>query len=718
MTSVAGAVSPRRTLTLRTSLLGITSILSVSLLALCLNMIWGAVKDYRAAKRIHDVQALSKVFVKSADLMDSERTAIIKAMRSDQPASAEAIAEIKKDRAEAAALLKQGIAMLPSVGGFPDQEDLTSRIEQVRPKIEANSAAVDSALAKPKGERDPALLGTWFTDMGSWVSRQQLVRGHVEIANMNLDGVYAALSTIEQAAWTAAEFMSREWFVMDGALEEGRPLTGDEQAQAGLFRGRIEQSLTMLRNGVVGDYVPVAVRTEVARVDTKVMADFAKTRTAILTASVKGQAYPVSAESWAETVDKTNNEFININRMVQDATDAWAQTLTRNAFWLMGEALAATLVALLFTVAGFWVAVTRVSRPIGRITESMTKVAGGDMSVVIPYLDRSDEVGAMAHTLEVFKDGLVQKQRIEAEQKVAEEKTSQERRAKREADQARQKKIEETIAEFDATMKEVLQTVTGTATELQAMAKSMSATAEETTRQTTTVAAASEQATNNVQTVAAAAEELAASVQEVGRQATQSSEVARSAVTQAAATNTKIEGLANAVQKIGEVAHLINDIANQTNLLALNATIEAARAGEAGKGFAVVASEVKTLANQTAKATEEITGQISMVQSATGEVVEAIKLIRGTIAETNDVASAIAAAVEEQSATTKEIAANAQQAASGTGEVSRNIEGVNHAASQTGAASSQVLSSAGDLAKQADNLKAAVSQFFEKLRAA
>jgi methyl-accepting chemotaxis protein len=357
-------------------------------------------------------------------------------------------------------------------------------------------------------------------------------------------------------------------------------------------------------------------------------------------------------------------------------------------------------------------------KPVAGMTAAMKALAAGDKDVVIPGAEREDEIGEMAKSLDIFKSNLLERERLEAEQKSVAEKAEAERKAKRESEKERQRRIEETITTFDKAVKETLQIVTGTSTELQAMAQSMSTTAEETTRQSTAVAAASEEATSNVQTVAAAAEELAASVQEVGRQATQSADVARNAVTQAASTNSKIEGLAQAVQKIGEVAHLINDIANQTNLLALNATIEAARAGEAGKGFAVVASEVKSLANQTGKATEDISAQIAMVQGATREVVEAIQGIRGTIAETNDVATSIAAAVEEQSATTREIAGNAQQAAAGTSEVSRNIEGVSHAASQTGAASSQVLSSASELAKQAETLKGAIDELFAKLRAA
>lgn len=268
---------------------------------------------------------------------------------------------------------------------------------------------------------------------------------------------------------------------------------------------------------------------------------------------------------------------------------------------------------------------------------------------------------------------------------------------------------------FAEEVKNVVEMVSSASTELQTSAQSMSATAEETNRQSAAVAAAAEQATTNVQTVASATEELSASLGEVGRQVTESATIAKNAVEDARATNEKVQGLSDAANKIGEVVDLINDIASQTNLLALNATIEAARAGDAGKGFAVVASEVKSLASQTAKATEDIAGQVNAIQDATNQAVAAIQGIDQTIGQISDIAATIAAAVEEQNTATQEIAENVQQAATGTREVSNNISGVTQAATETGEASSEVLSAASELSQQSEKLREQVSTFMTEV---
>lgn len=265
---------------------------------------------------------------------------------------------------------------------------------------------------------------------------------------------------------------------------------------------------------------------------------------------------------------------------------------------------------------------------------------------------------------------------------------------------------------------EVVNIVASAATELQTSSQGLSGAAEESSRQAAAVGAASGQTSANVQTVAAATEELSASIGEIGQQVTQSTRVAEKAVAEAESTSSEVKGLAEAAQKIGKVVELIREIASQTNLLALNATIEAARAGEAGKGFAVVASEVKTLANQTAKATEEIAAQITNIQQATGGTVTAIGSIRGTIDEINRIATAIASAIEEQSVATKEIAKNVHQAAQGTQDVSTNITGVTHAAAAVGNASNEVQAAASELSKQSEVLRNEAEMFLKDIQAA
>ncbi len=367
-------------------------------------------------------------------------------------------------------------------------------------------------------------------------------------------------------------------------------------------------------------------------------------------------------------------------------------------------------IALAVILAAFlgWSLIRGVSAPIKAMTGVMERLAAHDLTAEIRGGERKDEIGAMAKAVQVFKDSMIETDRLRADQEGA----------KRRAEIENKDKMSKLADQFEASIGGVVQAVSSQANRMESSAQSLSATAEEATKQSAAVAAASEQASANVQTVASAAEELSSSIAEISRQVSQSSRVASSAVADAEKANQMVQGLVHASQKIGDVVALITDIANQTNLLALNATIEAARAGEAGKGFAVVAAEVKNLATQTARATEEIGAQITGVQSATQGAVQAIESIAKTIAEINGITSTIAAAVEEQSAATKEIARNVEQAATGTQEVSSNISGVGQAANDTGTAATQVLAVARDLSKQSESLKSVVTRFLVDVKAA
>ena len=352
--------------------------------------------------------------------------------------------------------------------------------------------------------------------------------------------------------------------------------------------------------------------------------------------------------------------------------------------------------------------VMAVTRNLTGMTEAMSGLAAGDTSNQIPALSRRDEIGAMAKAVQVFKDNMIDSERLRSEQEEMKRQTEIDQKAF----------LNSLADEFESSVKEIVETVSSAANELQATAQSMAGTADATSVRTTAVAAASEEASSNVQTVAAATEELSASVSEIGRQVAESSKIANAAVEEADRTNAQMRELSEAAQRIGDVVKLINDIASQTNLLALNATIEAARAGEAGKGFAVVASEVKNLATQTARATEEISTKIAEMQSVTDGSVKAIGTIGETIGRLNDIAASISMAVGEQLAATGEIANNVQQAATGTQEVNTNISEITQAAGETGAAASQVLSAAGELARQSGALQSNVVDFIARVRAA
>ena len=378
-------------------------------------------------------------------------------------------------------------------------------------------------------------------------------------------------------------------------------------------------------------------------------------------------------------------------------------------FWDMAQTAGALIGALLLlSIAIAWLVARSVVRPLTRLKLRMAALSKGEFALPVSDADRSDEVGEMARTVVVFKDAMIETNRLRAEQVEAEQRQMQARKAD----------MHRMADTFEGAVGQIIATVSSASGQLEASAGVLTSTATRSEALATKVAGASEEASSNVQSVASATEELSSSVHEISRQVQESARMANEAVEQAHQTNNRVGELSKAASRIGDVVELINTIAGQTNLLALNATIEAARAGEAGRGFAVVASEVKALAEQTAKATGEIGQQINGIQAATQESVGAIKEISGTIEKLSEIASTIAAAVEEQGAATQEISRNVQRAAEGTMQVSSNIADVQRGASETGSASSQVLAAAKSLSGESTRLKAEVGKFLSSVRAA
>ncbi len=445
--------------------------------------------------------------------------------------------------------------------------------------------------------------------------------------------------------------------------------------------------------------------------------------------------YEITPTDWVNTTNDAKEPVMKIHAYA----DNLARSLNEKAVSDASSSVTTSIILLIAVVilglgAGF-IVLSRVIRPINALSETMDVLAQGNLDVEIPFADHRDEMGDMASSVQVFKDNAIARRTMEAQQREqeeedrkrkeeeAEEKRRQEEerrvREEQQAEEARTERRNAMLAladDFEASVMAVVEGVSGSAGEMEGAAGGMASTAEDTSQKSNVVANAAQQASSNAQMVASAAEELSASVREITGQTTQSSAAARDAVTRTENAGKDIAELVDAAQKIGDVVKLINDIAEQTNLLALNATIEAARAGDAGKGFAVVASEVKSLANQTANATQEISEQVGSMQQATNTAVSAMDEIKSIIGEIESTSVSIASAVEEQDASTQEIARNVAEVSTGTEEVTSNIHAVNEGATSTGTAATEVLSAAQLLTQQSTELRTQVETFLKTIR--
>ncbi len=693
-------------LSIRATLGALIGVMGLMLISSTVSDVSDAYARYAAAQRIASYAPISQALFKTLQEARLERGNTQTALSGEAPAIASMVDDIAKNRKITEDGYAASVALLAKVS-LPGLDQAVGKLKASHEALAALRGKAANDIRVPRAQRDAGLIRDWAGIGQNFLDQLEATGTLLENSLLFFDPVIDQTLSVKRAAWTVRSAAGSTVLRIGSTLSAGRSWTAEEaQAQAR------DLGIASAAWAIVGE---TAARPELAKsIDAAVKAaqpnfsgPMAEENLALAKQLAAGEKPAMAAPDFLRTRIEALALIGNVSlvalaeivRMADDQIVAAQSALALNALLL--------LLAVGLIVAGFLIAMRRISAPIRALTGAMQRLAAHDLATDVPGSSRGDEIGDMARAVEFFKKKMIEGDALEAEQ-----------RAAREAKERRQLAIEADIKSFDETVTSSLKTLAAASSELQATSQSMSSMADDASKKSVSVAAASEQASTNVQTVASAAEELSSSIVEISRQVAESTRVAGEAVAQVEDTNGQVRSLAAAAEKIGDVVKLINDIASQTNLLALNATIEAARAGEAGKGFAVVASEVKTLANQTSKATEEIAAQISAIQGATSKAVGAIGTIGTTIGQVSQIATTIASAVEEQGAATQEIARNVQQAASGTAVVSSNIAAVTQSTDETGTAAAHVLTAADDLARLAESLRAQIDGFVVKMRAA
>ncbi|MDF1791083.1 MAG: HAMP domain-containing methyl-accepting chemotaxis protein [Thalassobaculaceae bacterium] len=657
---------------------------------------------HQSGKVVQAAEALNHTFVALQNTR-RERGPIVNMLKSADLASTSFLASVDDVRNGSLPATRKLIELCAAITCAKSVDDAT--LAGDLEKIEALRKQVDAALKAPLADRPKTLAEDWKKAATSIINQFETISSELGADMRMVDPKIAELVSIKDAAYLTRDASGLEATAIQASVGEGT-FTDAARAKIYQLRGKAGAGWQQVTDLLAHPRIAPELKDALAQATRSVTTEYPQKREAVEAAVNEGKAGSVDREAWEALNGRVLNDLVAICMTALDLTIRYANDQAASNWVVVYLSGALLLGLVVLGIVSVRLIRRRVSGPIQRITSTMRQVSAGDLDADVPYLDRHDEIGGMAGTLETFKQALLRQRETDAAAKVEDE--SKLKRAQA---------LQEIIAGFEKMVADLIKRLASSATEMQASAQSMTETAERTESQSSTVVRASSMASSNVESAAAAAEELTSSIAEIGRELEQATQIAGRAVDAASKTNETVQGLEVSSQAIGDVVRLIQDIAEQTNLLALNATIEAARAGEAGRGFAVVASEVKALATQTASATQEISGRIEEMQTATQSSVSEIQEIVKVIGEINQIATVIAAAVEEQTAATQEIARNVTEASRGTNEVSSNISGVSDAARQTGDAASQVLSAAGDLNKQSSTLETEVGRFIRSVQA-
>ncbi|MGT2435883.1 methyl-accepting chemotaxis protein [Bradyrhizobium betae] len=667
---------------------------------------WGSWGRLQQANRIVAVSAASAEVFKAMANIRADRSTSNRQLTSDVAMDKDIEKYIREIREALMPALARTLELLPTTD-LAQRETFLGELGALNKTLLAAQAEFWTEVVKPKAARRASLAKEYVATEDSLMAQLDKLAGALVASVNHQDATIDQLLTIKQMAWLLRSTAGESSQLVGNALGSGK-ITPEVQLAYTKFVGGTDAAWTAIELAALGMQLPPALASAIAETkSTYFDPQYAATRDGVITAIAKGEKPSMTANQWSPySVPRMMTAVKLANAALQAAKDHSAAQRAAAVQWLIIN-IVLLVAAIVLTGAAMLAVSRRVITPLHRIRDAMLKVAGGDLGVDSGYLDRKDEIGSLAGALETFKQQAIDKLKIEEQER--------ERNA---GAAARQRAIEGYVGEFEGVVRKSLGELSEASGEMRKTSGDLSEVSRQTNERVEVAGRASNEASSSVESVAAAAEELSASINDISQQAAHAAGIASRAVNQARETDGTVQGLAQSAGRIGEVVGLINTIAAQTNLLALNATIEAARAGEAGRGFAVVASEVKSLASQTAKATEEISEQIADIQKVAGDAINAIQAIGGIIGEVNEVATAIAAAVQEQGAATQEITRSTQYAAQGTKNVSDNITGVKADADSAAGAADNVKQASETLETQSRQLGEQVSDFLGKIRAA
>jgi methyl-accepting chemotaxis protein len=696
-----------RRLTVSTLLQSVIAVLAVCVVALLVSTAWQSWERLQATGHISAVAEASANAFKAMHNLRTDHSSTPRVLNGEAPLSPEIEKFLRSIHEAEMPAIRATAALLPSIP-FAEQATLLGQLNQQLDRLGTLQNEAWDEMRKPKKARRAALSKEYTDQTGMLLATLETISARLTAVVNHNDPLIDQLLSIKQAAWllrnTAGEASD---LVATGLVATGS-LPLEAQQTYTKFVGAVETAWSGLESSTLGMTLSPQLADAMGAAKAAYFnADYLALRDRLIDQIMVGSKTDMTADQWTPLTSQRMGTAVAVAERALDEARDYSAVQYARAGRALAVQLAMLVLASLLTIGAMITVTRRVIRPLHNIRDAMLKVAGGDLTVDSGYLDRQDEIGALASALETFKQQATDKLKIEAKER--------ERNA---GAAARQRAVEIHVGEFEGVVRRTLDQLNEASGEMLKTSSELSAVSRQTNARVQQAGKASGDASTSVDSVASAAEELSASINDISQQAAHAAGIASRAVSQARDTDGTVQGLANSASRIGEVVGLINTIAAQTNLLALNATIEAARAGEAGRGFAVVASEVKSLASQTAKATEEISGQIADIQKVAGDAIGAIQAIGGIIGEVNEVATAIAAAVQQQGAATQEITRSTQFAAQGTRNVADNITGVKADADTAAGAAEHVRHASEMLETQSRQLGQQVSDFLGKIRAA